>query len=164
MAIALWEMSQGYVTLSNMIDEQSPDEDILNALSAIQGSIETKAVSIVNLIKSLDAEAKVIKEEEDRLSKRRKSKENTATNIRQYIQGAMEQMNLGEIKTPLISLSIQNNPPSLYIFDEPAIPTKYFTFIPEHYEIDKKAVKDALKDGVVINGCELQQKKGLRIK
>jgi len=164
MAISLWEMSAGFVTLSTMLDEQSPDEDILRSLEAIQGSLETKAVSIVNLIKSLDAEVKVIKDEEDRLSRRRKSKENTAANIRQYIQGAMIQMKLDKIKTPLINISVVNNPPSVYVSNPDIVPGEYMTFIPAQYVPDKKEIAKALKDGVEVKGCELQQKKGLRIR
>ena len=96
----MYELSQGYLAIQNMIDEESPDKDILNALQTIEGQIEVKAASMAGLMKSLESEADMLKTEEKRLSQRRKARENAITNIKSYLQGAMEQMGMDKIKTP----------------------------------------------------------------
>jgi hypothetical protein len=164
MSIALYELSEGYLNIQNLIDEESPDNDILNALTTIEGAIEVKAGNIANLIKSLESEAEVIKAEEKRLAQRRKARENAADNVKQYLRVAMEQMGLDKIKTPTRTISIQLNPPAVQIMNEDEIPGKFLTLVPEHYEVNKKLIAEALKAGEEVKGCELSRGKSLRIR
>jgi len=164
MTIALYELSQGYLVIQNMIDEESPDQDILNALQTIGGQIEVKAANMAGLMKSLESEADMLKTEEKRLSQRRKVRENAIANIKSYLQGAMEQMGMDKIKTPAWTFAIQNNPPAVQIMNEDEIPGKFLTLIPERYEINKKLIAEALKSGEEVKGCELSRGRSLRIR
>lgn len=164
MSNTLYELSESYMNVQNLIDEESPDADILNALTIIEGAIENKAGNIANLIKSLDAEAEMLKAEERRLSQRRKVRENAASNMKQYLQNAMEQMGMDKIKTAKWTFSIQNNPPAVQIINEEEIPGKFLTFIPERYEVNKKLISEALKAGEDVKGCELSRGRSLRIR
>lgn len=164
MTLALYELSQGYQNLLSMVDEESPDTDILNALTVIEGAIEVKAGNIAHIIKTLESEASFIKEEEKRLSQRRKSRENTVVNMKQYLQDAMEQMGLDKIKTPTRTISIQVNPPAVQIIDEDVIPGKFLTLVPEHYEVNKKLISEALEAGEEVKGAELLRGRSLRIR
>jgi hypothetical protein len=164
MSMALYELSQSYTNVLNLIEDESPDADIMNALTVIEGAIEVKAGNIANLIKSLEAEAEVIKSEEKRLAQRRKSRENAADNVKQYLKVAMEQMGLDRIKSPTRTISIQTNPPAVQIMNEDEIPGRFLTLVPEHYIADKKAIAEALKAGEEVKGCELSRGKSLRIR
>ena len=164
MSIALYELAQGYRDLISLVDDESPDQDILHALTTIQGSIEVKAVSIANVIKVIELEAEVIKDEEKRLSLRRKSRENAVTGMKQYLQGVMEQLGIDKIKTPTRTVSVQNSPPALYISNPDIIPQKYLTLVPAHFEPRNADIKEALKAGIEIPGAELQIGRSLRIK
>ena len=164
MSIALYELSEAHRDVLNIIDEETPDQDIMNALMVIEGHIETKAVNIVNIIKSLEAEVEAIDIEEKRLSRRKRRRTNTIKDIKQYLRGAMEQMKMDKIKTATMSISIQNNPPSVHVLNEDEIPGKFLTLIPEQYVIDKKAVADALKSGEEVKGAALARGRSLRIR
>lgn len=164
MSIALYDLSEAYLNIQNLIDDESPDNDILNALTTIEGAIEVKAGNIANLIKSLEAEAEVIKAEEKRLAQRRKVRENASDNVKQYLKFAMEQMGVDKIKTPTRTISIQMNPPAVYISNEDEIPGKFLTLIPEHYEVNKKLISEALKAGEDVKGAELSRGRSLRIR
>ena len=164
MSIALYELSEAHRNILNLIDEEIPDQDIMNALRAIEGHIETKAVNIANLVKSLEVEVDAIAAEEKRLARRKKSRENTVRNVKQYLRDAMEQVNMLKIKTPTMSISIQNNPPSVHVLSEDEIPGKFLTLIPEHYIADKKAIAEAIKGGEEVPGCELVRGRSLRIR
>lgn len=164
MSIALYELSEAYQNVQNLIDEESPDQDIVNALTVIEGQIEVKAVNIANLIKSLEAEVEVIKAEEKRLKQRRESRENAAKSVKQYLQIAMESVGKDKIKVATRTISIQNNPPSLIITDKDAIPQKYLTLVPEYYETRNDEIKEDLKAGAKIPGAELTRGRSLRIR
>lgn len=164
MSIALYELSEGYRNLLSLVDDDSPDQDILHALTTIEGAIDVKAVSIANVIKVIEAEADIIKAEEKRLALRRKSRENAVNGMKMYLQGVMEQLGIDKIKTPTRSVSIQNNPPSLYISNPDIIPQKWLTLVPSHYEPRNEVIRMALKAGIEIPGAEFVVGKSLRIR
>lgn len=164
MSIALYELSTGYQNLLSLIDDEMPDQDILHALTTLEGQIEGKAISIANIIKQIEAEADVIKNEEKRLALRRRSRENAVGSMKSYLQGVMTQLDIDSLKSPTRSIKIQNNPPSVYVFDEDKIPGKFLTLVPEHYEVNKKLVADALKAKEVVPGAELTVGRSLRIR
>lgn len=164
MTLALYELSQGYQNLLDMVDEDSPDSDIINALTVIEGAIEVKAGNIAHIIKTLESEAIYIKEEEKRLSLRRKSRENTASNMKQYLQENMIALGIDKIKTPTRTISIQLNPPAVQVTNEDEIPGKFLTLVPEHYEVNKKLISEALKAGEDVKGAELSRGRSIRIR
>lgn len=164
MSLQLYALGEMYLNVVDMIDDELPDQDVLNALTTIEGQVEAKAGNIVNLIKSLEWETEAIKAEEKRLALRRKSRENTIDRVKEYLQETMTQMGIDKIKTPTRTISIQNNPPAVQIIDEDAIPGKFLILIPEHYIADKKAIAAALKVGEEVKGAELSAGKSLRIR
>lgn len=164
MGIKLYELSEAFLTLQNMVDEQMPDADILTALSTIQGDVETKAVSIADLIKGWEAEVSAITIEQQRLAKRKQSRENAIDHMKQYLYGAMNQMKLKRIATPTMTIAIQANKPSVKILDKDKVPGKFCTMIPEYWEVDKKAIAKAIKEGEKVDGVEMVESSSLRFR
>ena len=164
MSISLYELSDSYQNVLNLIDEDNPDTDITQALTVIEDRITVKATNIANLIKSLESEAEVIKAEEQRLKQRRQSRENAVENIKRYLKENMEMVGMDKIKTPTRTIAIQNNPPSLVINNEDLIPGKFLTLIPERYEPRKKEIIEAIKQGEEVPGCEITRGRSLRIR
>jgi len=164
MSITLYNLSEAYENVLSLIDEENPDDDFINALRSIESSIEIKAINIANLIKSLESDAKIIKEEEQRLKQRRESKLNAAASIKQYLSITMEQMKRDKISSPTRTIAFQNNPPALQINDASLIPQKFLTLIPEHTEVRNKDVVDALKAGEEVPGAALIRGRSLRIR
>lgn len=157
----LYELTSNYVQVLEMAEEMEMDA-LKDTLESIQDAIEDKAENIAKLIKCLEADAKAIKEEEQRLADRRKSIENKIASTKEYLQNQLEVSGLQKVKRPTITVAIQNNPPSVEIADESLIPTDYM--IPQPSKIDKKSILTALKEGLVIEGCSLKQSKGVRIR
>lgn len=164
MSLKLYELAEGYTNILNMVDEDNPDADILKALMTIEGQIEGKAMSIVSLIKHWESESDIIKSEEQRLAKLRKTRENAVQNVKQYLKGAMEQMGLDELKSPTRSIKLQNNHPTVEITNIDLIPQKFLNFIPASYEPKKAEIAKACKDGEEILGVSVTQGKSLRIR
>jgi hypothetical protein len=165
MSIALYELTEGYKALWNLVDDNDSDLTMIEtALQTVEGAIEVKANNIIIFLKSLDADAKAIKEEEQRLSARRKAIENKHLSIKQYLQTQMELAGIEKLKTATHSIGLQNNPPALQIIDVDVIPQKFLTLIPARYEPRKDDIKAAIKAGEVVPGCEVSVGRSIRIR
>jgi chromosome segregation ATPase len=156
----LYELAQNYAHLLEIAEEMDP-EVLKDTLSSIQEEIEDKAENIAKLIRNLEADAKIIREEEKRLAERRQSIEKKIDYLKQYLQEQLEVAGLQKVKRPTITVAIQNNPPSVEIADENLIPSDFK--IPQ-FKIDKKSIMERLKNGEEIPGCSLKQTKGVRIR
>lgn len=156
----LYELAQNYARLMEMAEEMESDA-LVDTLESLQDEIEEKAENIAKLVKNLEADAKIIKEEEQRLADRRRSIESKVTRLKEYLQQQLEVAGLQKVKRPTITVAIQANPPSVEIADEKLIPSEFM--IPQ-YKVDKKSIMERLKNGEIIPGCSLKQTKGVRIK
>jgi transcriptional regulator of heat shock response len=157
----LYDLTQSYLQVLEMAEDMEM-EVLKDTLESIQDAIEDKAENLAKLIRCLEADAKILKEEESRLADRRKSFENRIASCKEYLQNQMEVAGLDKVKRPTVTVSIQSNPPSVEVIDESLIPSEYM--VPQPSKIDKKSILTALKDGLVIEGCTMKQGKGLRIK
>lgn len=155
----LYELSSNY----RAIQEMDLDEETLrDTLDSIIGEAEPKAENIVKWIRNLKGENTAIKEEETRLKNKRITNENKIKALSLYLEDFLKNSGLTRLKTGLFTLSIQNNPPSLEIYDSTLIPDKYL--IEQLPTIDKQAIKELLKNGIEVPGAELKQTEGLRIR
>ena len=154
-------MHQDYLNLLDLADDLEP-EVLVDTLQAIQESVEEKAENIAKLVRSFEANAKLIKEEEDRLAAKRKTIENQVAYLKKYLFEQLESMNIQKIKRPLFTIGIQANPPGVEVLDESLIPDSYW--IPLGAKLNKTVILQHLKSGDSIPGCKIKQTKGLRIR
>ena len=157
----LYELNQQYKQLQEMADDLDP-MTLKDTLESIKESIEDKAENTAKLIRSWEAEANAIKEEEKRLANRRKALENNAKSSKEYLFEQLRIAGIEKVKRPTITVSISNNPHSVEILDSTLIPSDYI--IQKDPDIDKKGLIQALKDGADIPGVALCQRQGLRIR
>lgn len=163
--LTLYDLTDSYRNLWEMVDSDDTDLTLIeNALQTVEGEIQTKAGNIAIFIRNLDSEAKLIKEEEDRLKARRQAIENKRDRIKEFLQSNMELAGIDKLKTTTHTISIQNNPPAVQITNEDVIPGKFLTLIPQHYEVSKKAILEALKLGEEVPGAEISRGRSLRIR
>lgn len=153
----LYEIAEAYNNLEE-IDEVEEREKYLNL---IEDGFDKKAENIVKFIKNLDADAKALKDEEKRLSEKRKTKENSIKWLKFYLQNNMEMLDKKKIKAGIFNINIQKNPPSVNVINENIIDDEYFII---ERKLDKQKLKSDLKDGKEIMGAELQQGESLRIR
>ena len=164
MTNSLYDLSAAYLAVLDEMPEEIDQQTVNDTLEAIDGAIEEKAFNIVAYAKDLEGQAKVIEAEEKRLSARRKAYENRAKSIKTYLQGTMEKLGRDKIKGDLFTIALQNNPGTVQISNEKAIPTKYLTIVPAQYVPDKKAIAAALKNGEDVPGCEFIRSRRLAIR
>ena len=158
----LYELTQNYLNLLDLLENpEVPAEVVQVALEEVEGNFEDKAENIIKLIKSVEGDIKAYKEEELRLSTRRKILENKVTNLKEYLESSLKAIGKKEIKGKLFTLRIQKNAPSVVIDDLNTIPKEYLTVIEK---IDKTKLKEDLKNGLEIPGARLEASESLRIR
>ena len=161
--MTLYELTDDYLEIASMIDDPDVDpQTIADTLESIGGEIEDKAENYAKVIANATAEADGLAKEIERLARRKKAIETNARRVKDTLQNAMVITGKMKFKTPLFSFGIQKNPASLEIAEGTTIPERYL--IPQEPKVDKAAIKAALKDGEVIDGCTLVQGESLRIR
>lgn len=161
--MTLYELSSEYMELLAMLEDPEVDEEVIaDTLEGIGGELELKADNYARTMRQMDADAKAIKAEEERLYARRKSLENRSAWLKQRLQDVMELTGKTKFKTELFSFGIQKNPPKVVITDESRIGHDYL--IPQPPKVDTKAIKDALNNGFHFDWAHLEQSESLQIR
>jgi hypothetical protein len=154
----LYELTDNYARLLEMVEA---GEDVADTLEAITDAIEVKAENTAKVIRSIEAQAKAIREEETRLADRRRSLENESGRIKQYLELELRRVGLDKVKGNIFTVSLQKNPPSCEVTDESIIPTEYIKTVTS---IDRKSILDAIKAGQAVPGAEIKISESLRIR
>lgn len=159
----LYELTEAYKSIWELVTDGDVDLEALEAaLQQVEDDLNSKAENMAKLIKSIEANVDAIKTEEQRLAARRKALENKKDNIKQYLEMQLNIAGIGKVKTPVFTIGIQNNPPSVNVIDEAIIPKKYL--VEQAPVIDKKTLLAELKSGIVVPGAEIKQTRSLRIR
>ena len=138
--ISLYELGEAY---SNVLDLDLDDEVASKLLGQIEEAVEQKVENIGLARRSVDSEVKILKEEIDRLTERKKSLEKKSDWLKDYAYQAMKQFGIEKIKGTRLTVWIQNNPVSVDIVDENKVPKVFKIKQPD--KIDKKALLDNMK-------------------
>lgn len=106
----------------NTVDPAAAREEMVQAwfdtLDGMEQEIQNKAEAVAIYIKSITAEAEIIKAEESRLRSRRQSKEKAAERMKKYLMDCMTAAKLKKIDMPRAAISIRNNAEAVEITDE----------------------------------------------
>jgi len=166
MNLALYQIADAYLSdIARLQDTELDEQTIADTIEAMGGDLETKATNVAMFIKNLDASAKQIKEAEKAMAERRKSIENKAEHIRNYLLANMVRTGITKIECPYFAISVRKNPPSVVVDDESSIPDTYFDTPPPLARVlNKNRLKDDLKNGVVVDGAHLESGSSLQIR
>ena len=137
------------------------DETAMEDIAALQLARDQKIEGIALWVKNLTAEAEALKKEKDAFAAREKAAKNKAERLKGYLAYALAGQ---KFKTDKVAISYRTSE-SVIFTDEIDIEQ-----LPEEYlrrsapELDKTAVKEALKAGEVIEGLALQKRQSIQIK
>ena len=137
---------------------------VSQALYALRMERETKLENVACWVKNLSAEADAIREEENRLVKRRKAAETKAANLKSWLLAAMtrEDGTTDKLKTGRVSISVKRNPPSTVVDDE-LLPSTY-KVAKITYQANKELIKRELLAGGEVPGAHLEYGRSVVIK
>lgn len=160
----LYELATDLQKLQEIEFEEVQDQEQAEEIKEIiKGEIEKKSSSMISLIRNIDTDIIALDNEIKRLQSIKKSKENKADNIKKYIKICLEETGMKGIETPLGSIKIRNNAPKVVIDDLDKVDGK-FVIIETTLKVDKKAIKESIYNGEIIEGCHLERGTSLTIK
>lgn len=150
--------------LAEANDGEVTDVALFEALQAVGGELQEKAIAVAKFLRNvesdadaIDAAAKEMKARADRLRKR-------VDGLKAYLLDNMQTCAIARIECPYFTLAIRKNPHSVVVFDEAQIPATFMVTPPAPAaRPDKSAIKDALKAGTDVPGCRLDQTERLVI-
>ena len=161
--MTLYEIKEQYLNVLNNL-EVDEDGEITNidVIDKAEGDFKDKAEAVACYIKSLDAEAKALKEEIENLNARMKSKQNYSEKLKDYLSFCMESTQIERIETPKVNLYLRNSS-KVVVDDEAAIDEKYIV-TKTTTTISKSAIKDDIRSGMEVTGAHVETTRSLQIK
>lgn len=159
-----------YIDDLDEAEQEAAREGWFEALSDMEDDVQDKAVNVGKYIKNLTAEVDAIKAEEAKLKARRQTKENAVERMKNYLLNCLDTACLKKIETAQIAISVRSNAESVSIADTAgfikwAQDTDNDDLLRyKAPEVDKTAVKAALKCGAQIPGAELTRSRSVVIK
>ena len=148
-----------------LIDEETGELiSVAHALDALRMEREAKLENVACWVKNLSAEADAIREEENRLLKRRKAAETKAANLKAWLLAAMtrEDGTTDKLKTGRVMVSVKRNPPSTVV-DDALLPSTY-KVAKITYQANKELIKRELLSGGEVPGAHLEYGRSVNIK
>ena len=147
--------------ITNCVDSETGEIIDEKRLDALQMERREKIENILLWIKNLKSEAGAIREEEKKLADRRQSDEKKAESLTQYVQNVL---NGEKFKTSRVVVSYRKSEAvivdDLQLIQETC--DEYLKY--KDPEPDKAKIKAALKDGITVPGCHLEERQNITIK
>ncbi len=164
--LTLYTLAQEYKNdLEKLADLDLSPEAVQDTLESLGGDLEVKAQNTVAFMRHLETLSESIKLAETQMELRRKAIERRVEQLKEYVLVSMQHAGIHKIECPHFALSVAKNPPSLDVYDTESIPMEYMRTPPTPPAApDKKAILDAMKQGVEVSGCRLKQGVRLSIK
>lgn len=165
-ALTLYKLTDEYVAVAERLSDLDLDEQtIADTLEGLSGELETKATNVAMFVRNLESSALAIKEAEATMALRRKAIEARAGRVREYLKINMTRAGISKIECPLFKIALRDNPPSVVVADENAIPPEFMRVPdPPAPAPDKRAIGDALKAGTDVPGAHLERTQRIEIK
>lgn len=163
--ITLFEIGANYKALEKLLDsEEIPDEVIRDTVEAIEGELEEKAYNVAKMVLHLKSQAESIQAAADKMAARAARVQKRSESLKAYLLFVMQSVNKDRFENAEMVIRRQNNPESVMVVNESAIPGKFWrTPPPPPKVIDKQMLKEALKNGEEIDGAFIEQGEHLRI-
>lgn len=160
----LFNIKEDAIELYNQLDEANgeitPELEI--ALKINESELKTKSVNYAGLIKSLDSESKIIKDEIKRLQALIKRNDNVVLHLKTNLSDALFTYQIDEIKTELVKINFRKSESVEITCEVQDLPEDCKVIKVE--PISKTELKKQLKGGRIIDGVELKTNLNLQIK
>lgn len=160
----IYQIQSEYQLLINSIieadGELTPELEL--ALAINKDQLQSKSENYAYIIKQMDAECYIIDLEIKRLQQAKKVRENTIERLKGTLTYAMNLFEVPEIKTSLIKINFRKSE-SVIVMDVNDLPKEY-KVVKVTEQADKVKIKEALKAGQSILGCELVTNQNIQIK
>jgi hypothetical protein len=165
----LFQLTLEEINFISMMEETGGEvtDEIMEDLAIRRENFQHKAEAYSKFILKLESEADIAAAEIKRIQAIKKSKDNTATRLRETLRDALmvfgnENPKTGNkaYETALFKLSLRKSQ-SVEITDENEVPDEFWAI---KKEISKSTISQAIKDGLEVPGAKMKENYGLQIK
>lgn len=152
------------IEAKDFIEKIDSDEESTGELEEYSKSLaiqeKNKVNAIVGFLRETELTAESAAIEAKRLSEIASYYKNRSERIKQSVAWAMQSHGIEKIETNMFRLSFRKSE-SVEISDVESLPIDYVVI---KKQADKKKIKEALKNGAVIDGVRIEEKNNLQIK
>ena len=165
---SLYELTGQYSQLASRLADM--DMDATTVADTIESTglvddIAQKATGIEMVARGFEMHIPAIDGEIARLQALKSSRVKKAQGLRDYLLHNMQAAGISKIESPLFNIRLQDNPPSVDIYEPGLVPSEYMKTPPTPPPAeDKVAIAKAIKAGHEIPGCKLTQTLRLVVK
>lgn len=155
----LYELQDQLVAIDNILESNTDPETqqiLESAKEEVLQAIDGKVDNILNFVSDCKAKAEQLKQEEERLAKKRKALENKADYLKDMVYFLMKVNNQQKMTYGTWDCTIARTTPKVVIDDENLLPAE---FIKTTITVDKTLLKQKMTDGkfvVSFDGVETQ--------
>ncbi len=154
----LYEIMQEIEGFEFEVDGETGEILNADALDLLEIERDTKIENICLWIKNLRADARAYRDEKAAFDEKRKRAENKAKSLERYVQGAL---NGAKFNTGRVSVSYRKSE-AVECGNAAGVDGAYLRQRPP--ELDKAKIRDAIKQGVKVEGCRLVERQNIQIK
>jgi hypothetical protein len=154
---SLYSISERYNNLIALLDDETvSDDDVAAALAEVRDDVTTKGENIIAYLQKLDDIEEQAKRRKKEIDAYIKGVANRKKRLEKACIFALDNIKIKSIMTSRGELKTKKNPPAVIIDDLAKIPTQYQRQKIQ-VDIDKTAIKAAIKAGEEVPGAHLEQ-------
>lgn len=133
-----------------------PEDQLVDTINMVKGEFKEKAEKVAAFIIEQRADELSLKNEIDRLSERKRLLGNKISNLEDYLRVNMSIVGLNKITGKILSITLGKHTEVLLI-DESKVNTDNIdeAYVKVVKSLDKTLIKQELKSGKEVSGCEL---------
>ena len=173
----LYELTEQWRQIAEIafaeMDNGELPADLMEQLATCEGNIDQKLAACCRIVKEMEASKEAFAAEASRLRTKASRCESHADSLKAYMKEQMEACDFSKREVDSIfTVSIQKSPPSLVVSNLDAVPSYLRMWrvvpstwdVPQERRIDSRGIKDAIKAGAIVPGCEVVCGTHLRIR
>lgn len=156
----LYNLTDDYVRVLEMIDEGVDEAVIQDTLESIDEAIEVKADNYSHVIREKEGINEIRRKEIKRIQELINRDDKAIKLMKDSLYEAMKHTGKTKFKTDLNSFWVQKNPPTIEVTSEEHIPEEFFK---TERKLQRRDLIKYMKENS-IEGVELKQTEGVRIR
>jgi hypothetical protein len=154
---SLYSMTERYNNIVALLDDDSISQDeVNNALLTLEDELQEKGENCIKYLDSVQDKIDAAKANKKKLDAYIKALESRKKRVEKACIYALDTLQVKSIMTGWGELKAKKNPPAVIIDDVAKIPTRYQRQKIQ-VDIDKVAIKAAIKAGEEVPGAHLEQ-------
>lgn len=154
----LYELVKEIENFDLQIDEETGELLNIDELDALQLEKDTKVENICLWIKNLKSDAEAYRTEKKAFEQKIRAAENKAARLTAYVDYILAG---DKFKSSKVSVSYRKSE-QIECADLLDVDVDYLRY--KEPELDKKKIKDAIKAGIEVKGCQLVERQNLQIR